>query len=138
MSGLVDHLGRPIKAVELADRLIRSAYDEPWKVVDMIVQSWAKNFPEESQGFYEAMKSTRKTRKNDYGVMDNVGSKEMTGMRYLAEIPGPIYDLIDKVLYKTIEDMGGNGKHFWREFLRRYPAFKASENAEKKISHISD
>lgn len=107
---------RPEWAVKAIDRLGELAQSRPmWEVIDFIVSVWAKN-KDLVEDFEKDKEEMIKTRANQFGA-----NKDMN-LRYLAEIPVEISDLIETFYHDDIQAMGL--KEFWREFARRYSYFR--------------
>ena len=110
---------RPEWAVKAVDHLMKMVKEKPmWEVIDFIVSVWAKK--EDRVADFEKQKDEMKqTRANAFA------SNADMNLRYLAEIPMEISDLIENFYSEDISAMGK--KEFWREFVKRYKYFQISE-----------
>jgi len=110
---------RPEWAVKAIDHLMAMAKKKPmWEVIDFIVSVWAKNTNRVAE-FERDKDEMKESRANKFG-----SNKDMN-LRYLAEIPFEINDLLETFYMDDIEAMGR--KNFWREFVKRYKYFQISE-----------
>lgn len=106
--------------VTMVDQLLFKVRKKPlWDVVDFCVQIWAKKQPDGGKKYFDAVKEIKSNRKNKHA------STEDKQFRYVAEPPGEVIMLLDKVAQHKINEYGK--QKFWREFARRYPGFSVAE-----------
>ena len=106
--------------VEAVDQLIgKIRHKSVWDIVDFCIEIWAKKFPTEHKKFLEEMKRFRANRKNQYGAT------ESRSLRNLLSVPPEVTYLLYKIASHKIEDYGTT--KFWRDFAKRYPAFRGGD-----------
>jgi hypothetical protein len=111
------------KQVAAADKLISLKHEnqnDPWIVIDAIIEYWRKTRPTEYKSFIIETEKAKGTRANVYGV----NKKE--GLRYTVDCPQWVHD-VTRRLYDPEELV--MGKEFWQLFWKRYPVFRVSEKS---------
>lgn len=110
---------RPASAVKAVDHLLKMTKEKSmWEVIDFIISIWAKK--EDLVKEYDKEKALIKaTRANEFA-----SNKEMN-LRYMAEIPVEIMDVLDMFYKDKIDEMGK--KKFWTDFCKKYPYFQIAD-----------
>lgn len=122
---MYDLMGRPLEAMQLADKLIEnSAKKGLWPSINLIVETWFKRHPDEAALHKKLVADERSNQKNEYASTVRKNG-DLGGVRHMGEIPPEIYSTIDMICYKQIQEYGE--KKFWREFFRKYPVFSIAE-----------
>lgn len=125
MEAVVGGKLRNAEDVIAADHLIKLKRDNSnnvWVVIDGIIKMWKKKNPNRWKSYLVNIKDLRDTRKNEYGASED---KETGGyLRYTVDVPEQVVYMI-RTLYTPNELP--MSKEFWREFGRRYPAFRVAE-----------
>ena len=113
---------RKVENVELAEQIIKDRHlKDPWVIIDSMVKLWTKNAPEEE----EAMKINIEQYRE--GLVDKEFGQTLMGKdqerRFTMAFPRSLMLMI-RTQYKA--DELPMDKEFFREFGKRYPAFKIS------------
>ena len=107
--------------VLLADHLLdlkkKNRYN-PWPVVDAVLGAWAKRNPEEYKSTILTIEEERGTRANAWGSNGD-------GLRFTLDVPFWVEAVLRRV-YSTDELPFDKG--WYKEFWKRYPRFRVSEN----------
>lgn len=89
-----------------------------WEVIDFVLKVW-KEKEDRVKDFEVEREMVKDTRANEFA------SSESKSIRYMAEIPAEIMDVLDMFYSREIDEMGK--KKFWNEFCKRYPYFKMAD-----------
>ena len=114
---------RTVENVELAEKIVKDrALRDPWVVIDSMVKIWTKNAPEEEEAMKVNVEQYRE------GLVDKEFGQTLMGRdqerRFTLAFPRSLMLMI-RTQYKADELQ--MDKEFFREFGKRYPAFKISE-----------
>lgn len=116
------------QTAEAADRILKLKKTKPmWEVIGEIIKFWASANPSEYQSFLIEIEETKRSRKET-----TVGSKSFSGVskkggsyiNYMLDIPVRVYNII-RIVY-TADELKMD-KKFFRQFMRKFPAFKISQ-----------
>jgi len=114
---------RSSEDLELADSIIKARAKGPWEVIDLLIQAWLRRSPEEVKAVKIDVSDQREMLiDKKYGT--TMGGKDME-RRFTLLFPTSLQSLI-RTQYKPEELPFNSG--FYREFSKRYPAFKIAEN----------
>lgn len=112
----------PAWLVEAVDQLLyKIRHKSIWDLCDFAIKIWAKKNPQEHKRWMKWNDEYRKSRKKETGATDS------NSLRGLVNIPSDISYVLRKFGQHKIDDYPGGETQFWRDFVKRYPGFGASE-----------
>jgi len=128
MENIEDYKWAKAKDILLADALIdlkKKNQTDFWVVVDRVIEAWKSRNPKQWASHIIDVGNLRETRADKYGSNRKVKKKaSIMDMRYLVDVPQWII-LVLRKLY-NVDELPMN-KEFFREFAKRYPAFRVAE-----------
>lgn len=123
MDTIINGKLRPVKDVQTADYLINMKPTSTiWEVCEEIIKIWQAKNPDTWKSYIVHVSDLQNTRKNKHAASEN---KE-TGMitRYIVDVPEQVV-LMLRMIY-SVEELPMD-KIFWREFGRKFPAFRVAQ-----------
>jgi hypothetical protein len=119
-----EYVWRKAKEVAFADRVIQAKNKDPWEAIELMLDYWKQTNPEEYESFVIDVEGTRSSRANKFGASKDKNS----GMRYTLDIPTQVWQMIVAV-FGDKEIIDPYSKNFFRDFGKRFPAFKVAERS---------
>lgn len=109
--------------VEVAENILKARADkDPWEVIDMLVELWAKKSPDDVQAMKINIDEYREVQE-DKAFGQTKGGKDFQ-RRFTLSFPENLMLMI-RTQYKA-EELPMDSK-FYRKFAERYPFFKVAE-----------
>lgn len=114
---------RKVENIEIAEQIIKDRkMKDPWVVIDSMVKLWTKNAPDEEEALRINVEQYRESLKDRKFGQTLLGHDQER--RFTMAFPRSLMLMI-RTQYKA--DELPMDRDFFREFGKRYPAFKVSE-----------
>lgn len=114
---------RRVGDVEMAEDIVKKRNTkDPWTVIDNLIKIWAKVSPDEEQAVKINVEQYRESQKDSSFAQTENGKDQER--RFVLAFPRSLMLMI-RTQYKA-EELPMDSK-FFKEFGRRYPAFKVAE-----------
>ena len=118
------YVWRKAKDIAFVDKVIQEKNKDPWLAIQSMIEYWTKTNPTKWRELKIDIKTTKDTRANKFGSSKDKNS----GMRYTLSIPEGIWNMI-VVIFGDKKILDPYDKKFFREFGKRFPAFRVSERS---------
>lgn len=128
ITDLPDYKMAPLRVIRAADKLLKmKAKHNVWTVIKEVLKIWSELNPKQYKSHLVEVSDVKKSRKTT-----SVGSKHFSGISkaggsynaYLLDIPEKVIYMI-RTIYSP-EELPFD-KKFYKEFARRFPAYKVME-----------
>ena len=114
---------RNLQDVELAEKIVETRKNkDPWEVIDNLLKVWAERAPDDEKAVMVNVDQYREAQKDKvYAVTEHGKEQER---RFTLAFPYSLQQMI-RTQYKA--DVLPFDSKFFREFGRRYPAFRVAQ-----------
>lgn len=113
--------------LQVADHIVKYANKHGmWPTIDFIVKRWIEKNPGEFESLKLAIADEKANLQNRFGNNEQSRKGNMP-MKRTMELPEKIWTMINILFTVQKEEFEGGAKGFWREFAKRYPAFKIGD-----------
>jgi hypothetical protein len=108
----------PMETMLVVEKLMKLRETKSlWECITACIDAWKALKPKQWESYLVDVAEDKKTRANKYG------STKDKSLRYIVDIPTPVYKLI-RILFPS-EELKMD-KKFFRAFARRYPEYRVA------------